>query len=103
MSTSTLVFVTGSSIGLGSFLLLFAWPAMFGRKKEKDTQPSISWSGPEPSGPPQVQEIGLSAPPLGVVGVQKGDGYEWYEWPESSGDWWYRTAHTQEQWQHWEQ
>ena len=103
MSTSTLVFVTGSSIGLGSFLLLFAWPAMFGRKKEKETLPSISWSGPEPSGPPQVQEIGLSAPPLGVVGVQKGDGYEWYEWPESSGDWWYRTAHTQEQWQHWEQ
>jgi hypothetical protein len=103
MSTSTLVFVTGSSIGLGSFLLLFAWPAMFGRKKEKEALPSISWSGPEPMGPPQMQEIGLIAPPLGVAGIQKDDGYEWYEWPESSGEWWYRTAHTQEQWQHWEQ
>ena len=103
MSASTLVFVTGSSIGLGSFLLLFAWPAMFGRKKEKETMPSISWSGPEPSGPPQMQEIGLIAPPLGVTGIQKDDGYEWYEWPESSGEWWYRTARTQDQWQHWEQ
>ena len=54
-------------------------------------------------GPPQMQEIGLVSPPLNALGIQKGDGYEWYEWPESSGDWWYRTANTQDQWQHWEQ
>ena len=36
---------------------------------------------------PQMQEIGLVSPPLNALGIQKGDGYEWYEWPESSGDW----------------
>ena len=103
VSTSTLIAATGGGIGLGSLLLFFAWPGLFGRKKEGDESSSISWGEPEPSGPPQLQGIGLSAPPLGVTGILKGDGYEWYEWPESSGDWWYRTAHTQNQWYHWEQ
>ena len=102
VSSTTLV-AAGGGVGLGSLLLFFAWPGLFGRKKKDDALPSISWSGPEPSGPPQIQEIGLSAPPLGVTGIEKGDGYEWYEWPESSGDWWHRTAHSQDQWQHWKQ
>ena len=33
----------------------------------------------------------------------KGDGCEWYEWPENSGSWWYRTAYTQVQWQYYRQ
>ena len=103
LATATLVVATGGGIGLGSLLLLFGFPNLFGRKKENEALPSISWSGPEPMGPPQMQEIGLTAPPLGVAGIQKDDGYEWYEWPESSDEWWYRTAHTQDQWQHWEQ
>jgi hypothetical protein len=103
VSSTALVVATGGGIGLGSLLLFFAWPGMFGRKKESDELSPISWSEPEPTGPPQLQEIGLSPPPLGVTGVLKGDGYEWYEWPKSSGDWWYRTAHTQNQWKYWEQ
>jgi len=58
---------------------------------------------PMDTGSPQVQEIPLSAPPLDATGVIKADGYEWYEWPESSGSWWYRTAYTQDQWQYWQQ
>ena len=103
LATSTLVIATGGGIGLGSLLLLFGLPNLLGRSKNRDEIPSISWSGAEPMGPPQMQEIGLVSPPLNALGIQKGDGYEWYEWPESSGDWWYRTANTQDQWQHWEQ
>ena len=103
LGASTLVIATGGGIGLGSLLLLFGLPNLLGRGKNRDEMPSISWSGAEPMGPPQMQEIGLVSPPLNALGIQKGDGYEWYEWPESSGDWWYRTANTQDQWQHWEQ
>jgi len=103
LGASTLVIATGGGIGLGSLLLLFGLPNLLGRSKNRDEIPSISWSGAEPMGPPQMQEIGLVSPPLNALGIQKGDGYEWYEWPESSGDWWYRTANTQDQWQHWEQ
>ena len=56
------------------------------------------------NGSQQLQEVGVNAPPpLNVNGVIKGDGYEWYEWPESSGSWWFRTAYTQDQWQYYRQ
>ena len=103
LATATLVVATGGGIGLGSLLLLFGLPNLLSRRKNRDEMPSISWSGAEPMGPPQMQEIGLVSPPLNALGIQKGDGYEWLEWPESSGEWWYRTAHTQDQWQHWKQ
>ena len=51
----------------------------------------------------QLQEVGVNPPPLNVTGVVKGDGYEWYEWPEASGSWWFRTAYTQDQWQYYRQ
>ena len=49
--------------------------------------------------PAQSGEI---APSITAVGVVQDDGFEWYEWPQGSGTWWYRTAHTSEQWQQWQ-
>ena len=48
---------------------------------------------------PQSGDI---APSITAVGVVQDDGFEWYEWPQGSGAWWYRTAHTSEQWQKWQ-
>ena len=44
----------------------------------------------------------LSEPPVNATGIVKDDGFEWYEFPQGSGDWWYRTAHTNQLWQKWQ-
>ena len=47
-------------------------------------------------------QSGDITPSITAVGVVQDDGFEWYEWPQGSGAWWYRTAHTSEQWQKWQ-
>ena len=47
-------------------------------------------------------ESSLSEPPVNATGIVKDDGFEWYEFPQGSGDWWYRTAHTNQLWQKWQ-
>jgi hypothetical protein len=44
----------------------------------------------------------LSEPPVNATGIVKDDGFEWYEFPQGSGDWWYRTAHTNQLWRRWQ-
>ena len=44
----------------------------------------------------------LTEPSVHAVGVVKDDGYEWYEMPQGSGVWFYRTAHSDELWQRWQ-
>ena len=51
----------------------------------------------------QMQNSSAQAPPINMVGVDRGDGYELIEWPQASGVWWYRTANTHTQWQRWQQ
>ena len=105
MGATEIMAVTGGGVGLGSLLLFFAWPRLFGRSKEKDEviQQFSLGSQPESTGPPKIKQYDLSPPPILAKGIPKGDGYEWYEWPEASGDWWYRMEQTQNQWQHWKQ
>ena len=56
-----------------------------------------------PSASQQMQNSSAQAPPINMVGVDRGDGYELIEWPQASGVWWYRTANTHTQWQRWQQ
>ena len=51
-----------------------------------------------PASPPQQAPSG---PAITAVGTVKDDGYEWLEWPQGSGEWWYRRAHSQTQWKKW--
>ena len=44
----------------------------------------------------------LTEPSVHAVGVVKDDGYEWYEMPQGSGVWFYRTAHSDQLWQRWQ-
>ena len=55
---------------------------------------------PQVSHPSQQQVV--DDPPVDAVGAVNDDGYEWLEWPQSSGDWWYRTAYSNSLWQKWE-
>ena len=48
------------------------------------------------------QQSTVSAPPVSAVGVVHDDGYEWYEWPQASGVWWYRDANSNKSWKQWE-
>jgi hypothetical protein len=43
----------------------------------------------------------LSEPPVNEVGSIK-DGYEWLEWPQNSGVWWYRGVNSNALWQKWQ-
>ena len=43
----------------------------------------------------------LSEPPVNEVGSIK-DGYEWLEWPQNSGVWWYRGVNSNVLWQKWQ-
>ena len=49
-------------------------------------------ASPQVSHPSQQQVV--DEPPVDVVGAVNDDGYEWLEWPQSSGAWWYRTAYS---------
>ena len=48
------------------------------------------------------QQSTVSSPPVSAVGVVHDDGYEWYEWPQASGVWWYRDANSNKSWKQWE-
>ena len=53
-----------------------------------------------PAAPPQAQAA--TEPAITAVGVVKDDGYEWLEWPEGSGVWYYRRAHSRTSWTKWQ-
>ncbi len=60
---------------------------------------------PRPSTSPvhqSPQQGMLTEPSIDAVGLVKDDGYEWYELPQGSGVWWYRTAHSDQLWQRWQ-
>ena len=40
-------------------------------------------------------------PPANAVGTVRADGLEWYESHHTSGEWWFRRAHTNEPWKKW--
>lgn len=44
----------------------------------------------------------IGEPPVHEVGTVQDDGYEWLEWPQSSGAWWYRSANSNAFWQKWQ-
>lgn len=44
----------------------------------------------------------VSKPSIDTIGLMKDDGFEWYESPEGSGVWWYRTAHANQDWRKWQ-
>ena len=50
-----------------------------------------------------VAENNNMGPSINATGQVQDDGFEWYEWPQGSGVWWYRTAYTQDLWQKWQQ
>jgi len=41
-------------------------------------------------------------PPTDAVGAVQDDGYEWLEWPQNGGIWYYRTAYSNTTWLKWE-
>ena len=50
---------------------------------------------------PSQQSV-VDEPPIDATGAVNDDGYEWLEWPNSSGAWWYRSANSNALWQKWE-
>ena len=48
------------------------------------------------------QPVSVSKPSINAAGIMKDDGFEWYESPEGSGVWWYRTAYINQDWQKWQ-
>ena len=51
----------------------------------------------QPSSPEAAE-----APAITEIGVVKDDGYEWLQWPQGNGEWWYRRAHSQARWKKWQ-
>ena len=51
----------------------------------------------------KVAENNNIGPSINATGQVQDDVFEWYEWPQGSGVWWYRTAYTQDLWQKWQQ
>ena len=49
---------------------------------------------------PQVSSA-ITGPAINEIGLVKDDGYEWLEWPQGSGGWYYRTAHSRAPWEKW--
>ena len=52
--------------------------------------------------PQAARPEAVTKPPIGTAGIMKNDGFEWYESPEGSGVWWYRTAYANQDWQKWQ-
>ena len=52
-----------------------------------------------PPGPQHSEEV---LPPINAVGAVQDDGYEWLEWPQDGGVWYYRTAYSNTTWQKWQ-
>ena len=54
---------------------------------------------------PHVNELqassAITGPAIDEIGLVKDDGYEWLEWPQGSGGWYYRTAHSRAPWDKW--
>ena len=58
-------------------------------------------AGSEPVAPvarPQATD----EPAITAMGTVKDDGYEWLEWPQGSGEWYYRKAHSRTSWTKWQ-
>ena len=51
---------------------------------------------------PEPQQFGETIPPIDAVGAVQDDGYEWLEWPQDGGVWYYRTANSKISWQKWQ-
>ena len=55
---------------------------------------------------PQTNELqassAITGPAIDETGLVKDDGYEWLEWPQGSGGWYYRTAHSRAPWEKWD-
>ena len=49
-----------------------------------------------------AQQSGQHLPPIDAVGAVQDDGYEWLEWPQNGGVWYYRTAYSNTNWQKWQ-
>ena len=52
--------------------------------------------------PSEPQQYGEVLPPINAVGAVQDDGYEWLEWPQNGGVWYYRTAYSKTSWQKWQ-
>ena len=52
--------------------------------------------------PPVPQKSEEVLPPINAVGAVQDDGYEWLEWPQNGGIWYYRTAHSNTTWKKWQ-
>ena len=52
--------------------------------------------------PSEPQQSGEVLPPINAVGAVQDDGYEWLEWPQNGGVWYYRTAYSNTSWQKWQ-
>ena len=52
--------------------------------------------------PLEFQQSGEVLPPINAVGAVQDDGYEWLEWPQDGGVWYYRTAYSNTSWQKWQ-
>ena len=64
-------------------------------------QTTFASTNPTPAN--KVAENNNIGPSINATGQVQDDGFEWYEWPQGSGVWWYRTAYTQDLWQKWQQ
>ena len=54
------------------------------------------------SQPDQSSLLENTEPSVNQTGTVKDDGYEWLEWPQGSGGWYYRRAHSNSSWIKWE-
>ena len=58
-------------------------------------------AGSEPVAP-VAESQGANEPAITAMGTVKDDGYEWLEWPQGSGEWYYRKAHSRTSWTKWQ-
>ena len=47
------------------------------------------------------QPMVKAEPDIGETGMVREDGYEWLEWPQGGGEWYYRRAHSRVSWTKW--
>ena len=58
-------------------------------------------AGPAPNDQTPQQPMVKAEPDIGETGMVREDGYEWLEWPQGGGEWYYRRAHSRVSWTKW--
>jgi hypothetical protein len=68
---------------------------------EKLAMAEFDGAVPKPHANEPQAPSAITGPAIDEIGLVKDDGYEWLEWPQGSGGWYYRTAQSRAPWEKW--